>query len=73
MTIDTGATPERVWIKASLSSNAGSCVEMRRSAVGGVDVRDSKEPEGPVLRFSAAQFTAWLEGAGGREYARLTD
>lgn len=72
MTTDRGRDPGRSWIKASLSSNAADCVEMRRGAVGGVDVRDSKNPGGAVLSFSAAQFAAWLDGAGNGEYDRLT-
>ncbi|HET9656751.1 MAG TPA: DUF397 domain-containing protein [Kineosporiaceae bacterium] len=66
-----GCDPARSWIKASLSSNAANCVEMRRSAVAGVDVRDSKNPDGAVLSFSAAQFTAWLDGADGGEFDHL--
>jgi hypothetical protein len=73
MITDRGRDPERSWIKASLSSNAANCVEMRRSAIGGVDVRDSKDPDGAVLSFSAAQFAAWLDGADDGEYAHLTD
>jgi hypothetical protein len=45
---------------------------MRRGAIG-VDVRDSKNPDGAVLSFSAAQFAAWLDGADDGEYAHLTD
>ena len=40
------------WIKASVSNAQGSCVQMRR--VGEmIEVRDSKDPDGPVLRFTA--------------------
>jgi hypothetical protein len=73
MTTDRGGDPERSWIKASLSSNAADCVELRRGAVHGVDVRDSKDPDGAVLSFSAAQFAAWLDGAGRGDFAPLTD
>jgi len=45
---------------------------MRRH-VGVVEIRDSKDPHGPVLRFTGAQFAAWLSGAQGGEYSRLTD
>jgi hypothetical protein len=71
MITDRGRDPERSWIKASMSSNSGSCVEMRRSTLGGVDVRDSKDPDGAVLSFSAAQFAAWLDGADSGEYDQL--
>lgn len=72
MITDRGHDPERSWIKASRSSNSSNCVEMRRGAVDGVDVRDSKHPDGAVLTFSAAQFTAWLDGADRGEYDHLT-
>jgi hypothetical protein len=45
---------------------------MRRIG-GAVEVRDSKDPHGPTLRFSGAQFAAWLDGADGGEYTHLTD
>jgi hypothetical protein len=72
MTVNRRGGPERPWIKASASSSAGMCVEMRRSAAGGVDLRDSKNPDGPVLSVSAAQFAAWLDGAANGEYDHLT-
>jgi hypothetical protein len=72
MITDPGREPERSWIKASMSSSASNCVEMRRGAIG-VDVRDSKDPDGAVLSFSAAHFAAWLDGADDGEYAPLTD
>jgi hypothetical protein len=50
------------WIKASASDGQGQCVEMRRHD-GLVEVRDSKDPQGPVLRFRAAGFAAWLAAA----------
>ena len=58
------------WIKASASSGAGQCVEMRRRA-GGVDVRDSKHPEAPALSFTNAEFAAWLDGAKKGEFDHL--
>ena len=61
------------WIKASMSSNSGSCVEMRRAHGGGVEVRDSKDPRGPVLHFTRREFTAWLDGATRGEFSHLTE
>jgi hypothetical protein len=58
------------WIKASASSGAGQCVEMRRHG-GAVDVRDSKDPQGPALHFTTAEFAAWLEGAKKGEFDHL--
>ena len=64
---DAGTTP---WIKAAASGSGGNCVQLRRHA-GMVEVRDSKDPDGPVLRFTGAEFTAWLDGAKKSEFDHL--
>ena len=71
MTTDHAADTPTPWLKARMSSDTGGCVEMRRHGAV-VEVRDSKDPHGPVLRFSGVQFTAWLDGADNGEFARLT-
>jgi hypothetical protein len=58
------------WIKATASSDSGNCVELRRSG-GEVQVRDSKDPDGPVLRFTPAELAAWLDGAKRSEFDHL--
>jgi hypothetical protein len=54
------------WFKSSYSAEAGSsCVEVATLPDGAWLVRDSKNAEGPALRFSAAdwrRFTASLKG-----------
>ena len=62
---------DTTWIKASASSGAGQCVEMRR-VDGAIDVRDSKNPSGPTLHFTFAEFAAWLDGAKKGEFDHLT-
>jgi Domain of unknown function (DUF397) len=45
------------WHKASYSSsNGGNCVEVARNMSGIVAVRDSKDPSGPALTFTAAEW-----------------
>jgi hypothetical protein len=58
------------WIKASASDYNGSCVEQRRHA-DLIEVRDTKDPDGPVLRFTHAEFAAWLDGARRGEFDHL--
>jgi hypothetical protein len=58
------------WIKATRSGQQSACVEMRRTD-GGVEVRDSKHPDGPTLKYTKAEFTAWLDGAKKGEFDHL--
>jgi len=60
------------WIKASRSSDTGGgCVEQRRHE-GMVEVRDTKDSgAGPTLRFTDAEFAAWLDGAKRGEFDHL--
>ncbi len=58
------------WIKAS-ASEQGTCVEQRVHD-GMVEVRDTKDRSGPVLRFTSAEFAAWLDGARAGEFDHLT-
>ncbi|WP_327680045.1 DUF397 domain-containing protein [Kitasatospora sp. NBC_00458] len=52
------------WHKSSHSGGNGACVEIRVPAAGAVAVRDSKDPEGPQLRFSAEAWSAFAADAG---------
>ena len=47
------------WKKSSYSGGQGNCVEVA-SLRDGVAVRDSKNPGGPVLRFSADDWQAFV-------------
>jgi hypothetical protein len=60
------------WVKASRSGpQGGECVELRRRS-GAVEVRDSKDPHGSVLRFTPSEFAAWLDGARHAQFDHLT-
>jgi hypothetical protein len=47
------------WKKSSYSSAQGNCVEVAPSPRG-TAVRDSKDPRGPVLSFSADAWQAFI-------------
>ncbi len=48
------------WIKSTRSgSNGGQCVEVARNLPGIVAVRDSKDPEGPVLATTPADWSTF--------------
>ena len=55
------------WHKAESSSANGQCVEIA-SAVGKIAIRDSKDPDGPILVYTSAEFSAFLEGARNGEF-----
>jgi hypothetical protein len=57
-----------IWRKASASATNGNCVEVAALPGGGVAVRDSKDPEGPSLRFTAAEWSAFAEGMAAGEF-----
>jgi hypothetical protein len=49
-----------VWGKSSYSGgNGGNCVEVARTLPAAVAVRDSKDPDGPKLIFTPADWTAF--------------
>lgn len=55
------------WKKSSRSSGNGQCVEMAELD-GAVALRDSKDPTGPVLVFTSAEWAAFLAGAKDGEF-----
>jgi Domain of unknown function (DUF397) len=59
------------WIKASTSTDSEQYVEMRRDG-DAIEVRDAKDGEtGPILRFTPAEWDAWLDGAKKGEFDHL--
>ncbi|WP_167500986.1 DUF397 domain-containing protein [Streptomyces malaysiensis] len=51
------------WHKSSYSSNGGGeCVEVADSLPGIVPVRDSKNPDGPVLIFPNSSWSTFIAG-----------
>jgi hypothetical protein len=58
------------WFKSSYSGNGGECVEVSDHLVasGQVPVRDSKDPSGPALSFSARSWSVFIEDIKAGEY-----
>ena len=51
------------WRKSSYSGNGGgNCVEVGTGLPGKIGVRDSKNPDGPVLSFGPEEWGAFIEG-----------
>lgn len=71
MTTENGELVDRSTIrfrKSSLSAAAGECVEFAVSPSGEVLLRDSKNPSGPVLAFTKAEWRAFIGGVRKSEF-----
>jgi hypothetical protein len=66
-----GLGSEPYWIKSSLSFSNGNCVEVASLPDEEVGVRDSKNTEGPVLRFTPAEWHAFIGGVRNGEFDRF--
>ncbi len=50
-----------IWRKSTYSNNqGGECIEIADDTNGLVPVRDSKDPQGPALVFTADAWTAFI-------------
>lgn len=58
------------WRKASASGSNG-CVEVAPLPHGGIAIRDSKDPSGPVLSFTQHEWILFLDGLGKGEFNHL--
>lgn len=59
-------------MKSSYSQGNGACVDVV-AVDGGVEVSDTKDPGGPVLHFTNAEFLAFLRGAKAGEFDHVTE
>jgi hypothetical protein len=56
------------WRKSRRSDGSGNCVEVALLQGGGRAVRDSKDPDGSVLRFTAGEWDAFIGGVKDGEF-----
>jgi len=59
------------WRTAAASAG-GNCVEVAPLLDGGVVLRDSKDRAGAALRYTRAEWLAFLDGLGKGEFDHLT-
>ena len=61
--IGTPAGPSEVsWRKSTYSNPSGNCVEIARVDEVRVALRNSRDPLGPVLIYTAAERAAFVQG-----------
>ncbi|MFI6367001.1 DUF397 domain-containing protein [Nocardia sp. NPDC050630] len=65
MTVDLSGAR---WFKSSYSESNGQCVEVAFLDGGLVGVRDSKNPTGPALAFTPAEWSAFTAGLNAGEF-----
>jgi Domain of unknown function (DUF397) len=59
------------WIKSSYSGpTGGNCVEVAFLGDGTVAMRNSRQPDGPALIFTRAEWDAFVLGARDGEFGR---
>lgn len=63
-------TQSLAWRKSSFSGQQdnSNCVEVASLADGGMAVRDSKNPTGDRLRFTAGEWSAFMKGVRAGEF-----
>jgi hypothetical protein len=66
------ALPALTWQKSRRSNPSGNCVEMARLPDGrGVAVRNSRDPDGPVLIYTLEEIAALLAGVRDGDFDNL--
>jgi len=59
------------WQKSQRSNPSGNCVEMALLPGGGIAVRNSRDPEGPALIYTAGEIEAFILGARDGDFDNL--
>ncbi|MFJ5233224.1 DUF397 domain-containing protein [Kitasatospora sp. NPDC088391] len=65
------ATDTLTWRKSSYSGGNGACVEIAVPSASSIAVRDSKDPQGPQLRFSREAWAAFATAAGAGAFGEV--
>ena len=56
------------WVKSSLSFSNGNCVEVASLPDGEIGVRNSRDSEAAILRFTSDEWHAFLGGVRNGEF-----
>ena len=58
--VGDGADDDGEWRKSSRSYGSGQCIQVAAPSGKRIAVRDSKNPQGAVLRFTPAEWRAFV-------------
>jgi hypothetical protein len=59
------------WRRSSFSNGQSMCIEVAGLPDGGVAVRNSRDPDGPVLAYTQAEWAAFMNGCKSGEFDGL--
>ncbi|MCE0538646.1 DUF397 domain-containing protein [Kineosporia rhizophila] len=67
------STDRITWVKAAASGSSGDCVELGSDASDTtvIYLRDSKNKQGPVLRFTRSEIASFIDAAKRNEFDHL--
>ncbi|WP_049655479.1 DUF397 domain-containing protein [Kitasatospora sp. MY 5-36] len=58
-----------VWRKSTYSNGQGDCIEVADGVAGVVPVRDSKDPHGLALAFTAEAWRSFVAGVQAGDFS----
>ncbi|MFF3114649.1 DUF397 domain-containing protein [Kitasatospora sp. NPDC057904] len=56
------------WLKSSFSQQGGNCIEVAPGFTGVMPIRDSKDPSGPALVFTADAWQSFITAIRADEF-----
>ena len=65
------AAYELAWQKSRRSNPSGNCVELAGLPDGGIAIRNSRHPDGPVLVYTRDEIAAFVGGARDGDFDNL--
>lgn len=65
----TSDVPVVTWRRSSHSGKQGNCVELAHFPDATTAIRDSHDPDGPILSWSVARLAEFVTAAGNGEFS----